>query len=439
MKRRDFLSTVAGAGTGLLLAAAGDGGASGAEPAKPLDLALIGFGSQGRNLADAALLVPGVRFRAICDIWPYRQQYAANRLKEYKQNVSLYSDYREMLERQKGLDAVLIASPDFAHAPQAKACLEAGLHVYCETMMADTLEAARSMVQAAKAAKRLLAIGYQRRSHPCYLHVAEKLLHKAELPERITRVETRWAMGVNELRGWPQRHTLPADLLAKFGYGDMRQFRNWFWFSKYGPGLAAGLWAHQIDVANWLLGALPDSVLATGGVDYYRGRETCDNLTVLCHYRPAAGPVRSCSQVLTDSRADGVGEFEQFYGTEATIRASENPAWTAVFRDPNAPEWTQWVEQKLLVKTRGEPVKPPTSGEQVVQETGQVESYALPVLLTKPPLQPHLENFFDAVRGKATLACPADVAFRSEVLVFKALESLKTGRAAELAAADFSV
>ena len=144
--RRDFLGTVAATGTGLLLGAAGEAMAQAAPAAKPVALALIGFGSQGRNLADSAAQIPGVQIRALCDIWPYRLQYGANRLKDYQQKVNVYADYRELLDKEKGLDAAIIATPDFVHAEQANACLAAGLHVYCETMMADSLDAARSMI-----------------------------------------------------------------------------------------------------------------------------------------------------------------------------------------------------------------------------------------------------------------------------------------------------
>ena len=192
-----------------------------------MELALIGFGSQGRNLADSAAQTPGVRIRALCDIWPYRLQYGANRMKDYRQHVNAYADYRAMLEKEKGLDAVVIATPDFVHAEQANACLAAGLHVYCESMMADSIDAARSMIRAARKASRLLQIGYQRRSHPGYRHVVEKLLAGGELLERIVQVQTRWALGVSEPKGWPKPQALAEAVLKKYGYPQMQQFRNW--------------------------------------------------------------------------------------------------------------------------------------------------------------------------------------------------------------------
>ncbi len=439
IRRREFLgATAAAAGAGILLGAAAGVKGDTAKPSDEINLAVIGFGSQGRNLVDTAMLIPNIRIRAICDIWPYRQQYGVNRLKSYDQTAVVYADYREMLDKEKGLDAVLIATPEFVHAEQTNACLAAGLHVYCESMMAHSAEAARWMIQTAKETAKLLQIGYQRRSNPCYRHVVDKLIRQTELPEQITQVQTRWVMGVNEMSGWPRRRTIPDEQLHKYGYDNMRQFRNWRWFWKFGAGLAAGMMAHQIDVANWFLDAVPNSVLAAGGVDYYESRETFDNLTAIYRYKTESGTIRVCGQVLTDTRADGIGHFEQFCGTEGTIRVSENPNWTAVFQDPDAIEWDEWVRKDYIVKTKTEPAKPPTNGDQVVQETGRVEPYSLPALLTKPPLQPHLENFFDAIRSKAELNCPAELAFRSEVPIFKAIEAVRDRRALDISSEDFS-
>ena len=102
-------------------------------------MALIGGGYQGRILLNAAMAIGGVRFRAVCDIWKYAQNYGQNFLQRYEQEVQVYEDFREMLDKERELDAVLIATPDFAHATQVNACLEAGLHVYCEPMLAHNL------------------------------------------------------------------------------------------------------------------------------------------------------------------------------------------------------------------------------------------------------------------------------------------------------------
>ena len=65
--------------------------------AEELSIAIIGTGSQGRNLLTKCLKIPGVRFAAVCDIWPYHQKYSANILKKFDQIVNVYEDYHESL------------------------------------------------------------------------------------------------------------------------------------------------------------------------------------------------------------------------------------------------------------------------------------------------------------------------------------------------------
>ena len=59
------------------------------------------------------------------------------------------------------------------------------------------------------------------------------------------------------------------------------------------------------------------------------------------------------------------------------------------------------------------------AGKVDVRETAQLAEYEIPVFFNKPPHQPHLENFFNAIRGSAKLNCPADEAFSSEYVIHK--------------------
>ena len=59
-----------------------------------------------------------------------------------------------------------------------------------------------------------------------------------------------------------------------------------------------------------------------------------------------------------------------------------------------------------------------------VRETAPLLQYDIPVTFSKKIHQPHLENFFNAIRGTAKLNCPADEAFRSEYVIHKANESI---------------
>ena len=99
---------------------------------KPADLnvALLGVGEQGQRLMQASLKIPGLRFKAVCDIWEYNLRRASNTLKPYGHDNNAYIDYEEMLSKEKDLDAIVIATPDFWHARQTIDSLESGLHVF---------------------------------------------------------------------------------------------------------------------------------------------------------------------------------------------------------------------------------------------------------------------------------------------------------------------
>src|ERR1051325_9610604 len=133
--------------------------------------------------------------------------------------------------------------------------------------MSNTVEGARSMVQTSRETKKLLQIGHQRRSNPRYLHARDKVVKDARLLGRITNVSGQWHRAVKEDDGWPKGTEMSAEKLAKYGYKDMHEFRNWRWFKKYAGGPISDLGAHQIDVFNWVLGANPRSVIAGGGAD----------------------------------------------------------------------------------------------------------------------------------------------------------------------------
>ena len=153
MDRRSFLRSTAAVGAGLVLSPMVYSGES--SKGDDINVALLGAGNQGQVLIDACLKIPGVRFKAVCDIWEnYSLKKASRRLKAYRHENNAYIDYREMLDTEKDLDAVLVATPDFWHAEHAVACMKAGLHIYCEKEMSNTLKGARQIVKEVKRERR---------------------------------------------------------------------------------------------------------------------------------------------------------------------------------------------------------------------------------------------------------------------------------------------
>ena len=152
---------------------------------------------------------------ALCDIWDYHLNEGARYLGKIGNEVRAYENYEDLLAKEKDLQAVVIATPDFWHAPMTNTCLKAGLHVYCEKMMSNTIDGARSMVQTMRETGKLLQIGHQRRSNPRYLFTLNRLLHEAQFCGRLTAAQAQWNRAVKEDFGWPKKYEMPAGMLCQ--------------------------------------------------------------------------------------------------------------------------------------------------------------------------------------------------------------------------------
>jgi predicted dehydrogenase len=437
--RREFIGSTAVAGAGLLLTSCSpDSGQNGAGPAKSavgkLNIALIGCGAEGQVLLESLLVIEGLNLVAIVDVWDYNRNSNVRRLKDQGVAVKGYENYEDLLAQEKDLQAVIVATPDFWHAPITNACLKAGLHVYCEKMMSNTIEGARSMVQTMRETGKLLQIGHQRRSNPRYLFTRNRLLGDAKFCGRLTAAQAQWNRAVSPDLGWPKHSDMTPEQLAKYGFKDMHQFRNWRWFKGLGGGPLSDLGAHQIDIFNWWFGMTPKSVVASGGLDYYTNHDWYDNAMVIYEYPLSEGVARAFYQVQTTTSAGG-GYFEMFMGDDGTIKMSEDPKICAIYREARATavSWDVLI-QKGYVAVKDVPTDDAAKVD--VRETAQLAQYEIPVFFNKKPHQPHLENFFNAIRGTAKLNCPADEAFSSEYVIHKANEAIAAGTRIEITAAE---
>lgn len=144
ISRRDFIRTSMAAGTGLLMTGPSIlHGQAASSITRDLKVAIIGTGSQGRVLLEACAGIPNIQFVAVCDMWEYSLKYGQGILRKRGFKPNPYEDYQEMLSKETDLDAVIIATPDFMHAEQTNACLRAGINVYCEKMMSNSIDGAR--------------------------------------------------------------------------------------------------------------------------------------------------------------------------------------------------------------------------------------------------------------------------------------------------------
>ncbi len=112
-------------------------------PSNKLNIAGIGVGGMGKgNLSRCE----SENIMALCDV---DSSYAAPIFEKYP-NAKTYTDYRVMLDKEKDIDAVVIATPDHTHAVITMACMEAGKHIYCQKPLTHTVYEARKITEAAR-------------------------------------------------------------------------------------------------------------------------------------------------------------------------------------------------------------------------------------------------------------------------------------------------
>lgn len=112
-------------------------------PSDKLNIAGIGIGGKGKeNLKNMV----GQNIVALCDC---DDSYAKNVFKSYP-NTSRYRDFRIMLDKQKDIDAVVIATPDHTHAVTAAAAMESGKHVYLQKPLTHSVWESRFLTRLAK-------------------------------------------------------------------------------------------------------------------------------------------------------------------------------------------------------------------------------------------------------------------------------------------------
>ena len=200
--RRHFLATAAASTAFLLVPRHVIAGSGDAAPSAKLNIAGIGLGYMGpgklRNLESENIV-------ALCDV---DLNFAAKTINKYP-TAKVWTDYREMLEKQKDIDAVLIATPDHTHAVIAMAAIKAGKHVFCQKPLCHDVYEARMLAQAAAESKVATQMGIQGHSSEGFRLICEWI----------------WSGGLGEIR--------EVDAWCSLSYYPWGH--DW-WSSKFGAG-----------------------------------------------------------------------------------------------------------------------------------------------------------------------------------------------------------
>lgn len=272
-------------------------------PLETVNIGVIGTGDRGRGLIPLINKIDNFNVVACCDSIPFRLEGG---LEKVAGKATAYRDYKKLLEN-KDIDAVLISTPFSTHSKIAMDALDAGKHVYCEKTMAKGFFGIEHLINAVKSQQKIFQTGHQYHSSRLYTHVVD--LIKGGKIGNITAFDCQW----NRHGNW--RRSVPSP--------ELERAINWRMYREFSGGLVAELCSHQLDFTNWVLDAVPTSVMGVGGIDYWKdGRETYDNVHLLYTYPNGVKAKFTC---LT---SNAMGDYKiKVMGDKGTIILDYVKAW----------------------------------------------------------------------------------------------------------------
>lgn len=258
--RREFIKNAAIASSIFIVPRHVLGGVGFIAPSDQLNLAAIGAGGKGASDIANASVNGRERVVALCDV-DFSGSAKATVGKFPK--AKLYQDYREMLEKEKDIDAVTISTPDHVHGPAAAFAMERGIHVYVQKPLTHNIREARILTEMARDKKIVTQMGNQGASNPL-LDMVQKWVDSGQLGE-ISKVQVWTNRPV-----WPQGFAFPEpdpsqkpeDLAwdlwlgpaPKIPYTPNLHPFNWRGWWEYGTGALGDVGCHLIDIPFRTLG-----------------------------------------------------------------------------------------------------------------------------------------------------------------------------------------
>jgi predicted dehydrogenase len=278
INRRQFLHR-AGAGVALFNILPGSllhGAELPLSPNAKINVAGIGIGSRGgADVGEVAGL--GHNIVAVCDV---DEKYAGKEIAKYP-DAKRFKDYRVMLDKMgKGIDAVVIGTPDHTHAVIAMEAMRRGKHVYCEKPLAHSVDEVRKLMAASRKYKVVTQLGNQGHSSGSIRRVCEWVWAGA-----LGQVHTIHAgcdafknvyCQIPNLAKLDDHHDVPQGLDYDLWIGPV-PFRpysplwvpwNWRGWMPFGGGVIGDWICHVLDPAFWALDLDAPSTVQAEVTDY---------------------------------------------------------------------------------------------------------------------------------------------------------------------------
>lgn len=324
-------------------------------PVSPVRLGIVGLGAMGSYHARAVRdgSVPGCELAAICDNDPAR-------LKPWK-GVPAFSSHVDLIRSGK-IDAILIATPHYAHTTIGVAALRAGLHVLVEKPISVHVADARKLIAAHQGGGQVFAAMFNQRTDPAFVKIRE-MVRGGELGtiQRMQWTVTDWfrSQAYYNSGGW--RATWAGE----------------------GGGVLLNQCVHNIDLIYWIFG-LPERIRAVCRIGKYHDIEVEDEVSALLEFPGGASGVL----VTSTGEAPGVNRLE-IAGSRGRL----------VYQKGELDFQRNEMETRAYSDTTKEGYRPPDSW-----------NVSIPVAGGSPPGGQHvavLKNFANAILRGEPLVAPA--------------------------------
>jgi predicted dehydrogenase len=459
LTRRDFVAGTGSATLGaMVLPRHVVGGHGQRAPSDILNFAVVGMGQQGTENAET-LIAGGERLVAACDVdftFTERQVEGKKKDREGKDRpegiqlneqfdkVHRYADFRTMLEKERDIDAVLIATPDHLHAPIAKAAMELGKHVYCQKPLTWSVREARVLKEVARSTGVVTQMGNQGHSSDDARRVNEWIQGGVIGPVREVHIWTNrpiWPQGIprpapmppaepDARPSWNSRainDRLAAAMLGEFKEPDGMRWDlylgpipqdipwhpvyhpfNWRGWTAFGVGALGDMGAHLVDHPFWALDlGYPTTIEATstpwGGP---REAPVSYPMAMTAHYHfPARGIMPPV-------------DLHWYDGGFMPPHPEAVPETVALLPEGGVIYVGEWGV--LMHETYGR-------NPQLFPASLQERADAIPETYSRVGTN-HLVNFALACKGLASASCPFDYAAPLTEVMLLGIVALRTGQ-----------
>ena len=326
----------------------------------------------------------------VCDVYEPNLQKG---LQAASTGAKAYDNYKRVLE-DRGIDVVVVATPDHWHAQMVIDAVEAGKDVYVEKPMTHNIDDGFRVIEAVRRTKRVVQVGMQRRSFDLFQE-------GKGLMDRLGEVRLVNAWWLNNQKSLSQ-----SQLAGKLDWNqwlgsaprrhmDATRFFNWYYFWDYSGGLMVGQAAHVIDAIHWFMNSsYPVAVTCAGGRVNLECAEIPETTSMAIEYPENYLAVFTVGYKAM-RYAPANDQMKQFHGSKARLDMGREGY--ALYPQSDAPEMYASVEKK---------------------QPGTFEGAT----------RAHIRNFMECVRSRRDPNATVEMGQQTSVVLAMAIEGLRTGR-----------